>query len=74
MSLEQQLLAALTGLGALLLAGKGFRRLVFLPFEWLVRKTPSKVDDVILAEAQSDVGIDSTIEKAEKAEAPHDPK
>lgn len=42
----------------LLVAGKGVRRILFLPFEWIASRTRTKVDDTILLEAQRDVGID----------------
>lgn len=50
---------------AMLAAGKALRRLLLLPFEWLARKTPTKVDDVLVSEVGSDLGLDkSTLDKA----------
>ncbi len=57
----------LIGIGSLLLAGKFLKRLIMLPFEYIARKTKTKIDDVLLAEAQKDLGIEeATLEKAEK--------
>lgn len=62
------LIASLSTLAVSLLAGKGIRRLIFLPFEWLASKTNTKVDDIILSEAEKDAGIDSTLETANTLE------
>lgn len=60
---------ALAGIGTALLMGKAIRRILLLPFEWLARKTDSKVLDVIVDEAEKDLGIDSTLDKAQGPES-----
>lgn len=43
---------------AMLAAGKAVRRVVLLPFEWLRNKLKSRTLDVLLEEAERDLGID----------------
>lgn len=67
--IKQLLIAA--GIGALtsLLMGKAIRRLALLPFEWLSRKTNTKIDDKLIEEARHDLGVDSpTIQEDNKKE------
>lgn len=45
---------------ALLAAGKAVRRIVFVPIEWLRNKLGNKAFDVIVEEAEKDVGIDKS--------------
>lgn len=40
-----------------LLAGKAIKRVILLPFEWLVKKTKNTEDDKIIKEAEKDLGI-----------------
>lgn len=44
----------------ILLTGKFLRRLLLLPFEYLSRRTATKVDDVLVEEAGRDLGIERT--------------
>lgn len=61
------LLGGLSGTLIALAAGKAFRRILFLPLEWIVRKTSTPIDDKLLAEAEKDVGIESpTLSPEEK--------
>lgn len=53
------LLISLAGVATSLLAGKAFRRVLLLPFEWLAKRTGSKVLDTIVDEAERDLGIDT---------------
>lgn len=55
---------ALAGIGTMLLTGKGIRRLLLLPFEWLSSRTASKVDDVIVRQIESDLDIKPVMEEA----------
>lgn len=57
--LKSMVVIALVGVGTSLLAGKALRRLFLLPFEWIARKTSSKTIDVIVTEAERDLGIDT---------------
>ncbi len=68
-SVHAQVGVALAGLGAMLLAGKGLRRLILLPFEYLARKTPSKVDDVLVKQVEADLEVSSVLEEADAADA-----
>lgn len=42
---------------ASLIAGKTIRRLLLLPFKFIVTKTKTKEDDLILQEAAKDLGL-----------------
>lgn len=60
--LSNPAIMALMGAAAALLGGRFIRRLVLLPFEWWSRRTPNVIDDKLVAEARTDLGIpDSTI-------------
>lgn len=48
---------ALLAVGAQLLAGKAFRRLILWPWEKLAGKTKSTTDDKIVADAKEDLGL-----------------
>lgn len=65
--LVQNIKPYLIPIGLALVFGKAIRRVLLLPVEWLVRKTNNKIDDVILKEAESDLGLDdSTLNKASR--------
>lgn len=49
----------LAGVVTALFSGKFVRRLLLLPFEYLTRKSGSKVEEVLLHEAAKDLGIDT---------------
>ena len=49
----------------LLVAGKGIRRIFLLPFEYLARRTPNKIDDQVVNDVSSDLGITPTVFKGE---------
>lgn len=65
--INQLLMVALIGAVTALLTGKTFRRILLLPFEWVSRKTKTKVDDTLVQEAQKDLGVDSPT-------IPHEPE
>ena len=49
--------AALAPIIASLVAGKAIRRVLFMPFEWLSKRTKTELDDQIIADAREDLGI-----------------
>lgn len=51
--------AAVITLVTQLLAGKMIKRLLLLPFEYLSSRTDNKIDDVLVDEAEKDLGIES---------------
>jgi hypothetical protein len=64
MDIKQLIVVGLVGVGTALLTGKTFRRILLLPFEWISRKTHSKVDDKLVDEARRDLGVpDPTLEE-----------
>ncbi len=59
MNIEWTTIATYLGPIALTLAaGKTLKRLVLLPFEYLRNKSRSKVVDVLVSQAEQDLGID----------------
>lgn len=59
---ETLLAVGLVGAVSALLTGKFLRRLLLLPFEFISKKTNTKIDDKLLEEARKDLGVtDATI-------------
>lgn len=55
----QHILMYLAPIGIALASGKMIRRVLFLPAEYLARKSKSKVVEVLVTEGERDVGIDT---------------
>jgi hypothetical protein len=53
------LMLGLAGAVTALLTGKTFRRILLLPFEWISKKTTTKVDDTLVHEARRDLGVET---------------
>lgn len=56
--IKQLMLVGLAGIITALATGKLLRRILLLPFEWISRKTDSKIDDKLVDEARHDLGVD----------------
>jgi len=41
-----------------LLAGKAIKRLFLFPFQWLASKTQTKKDDILIHDAEEDLGLE----------------
>ena len=52
--------AAIAPIVGSLLIGKTLRRLVLMPFEYLSKRTATKLDDQVIADAAVDLGITPT--------------
>jgi hypothetical protein len=57
MTLKNALLASGGVVLASLIAGKTMKRLLLLPFKFIVSKTKTQEDDLILSEAAKDLGL-----------------
>lgn len=51
-------IGALGSLGVALLTGKAARRVLLLPLRMLAKKTATKEDDIIVEEAEKDLGLE----------------
>ena len=57
---RQLIMAGLAAALSAALMGKTLKRLILLPFKLLASKTKTREDDVIVAEAARDMGLDPT--------------
>ena len=60
MDINTLIVAGLAGILTTLLSGKFLRRLILLPFKFLVAKTKTKEDDRLVEEAALDLGLDES--------------